>query len=168
MACVSNRCVSRRLAYFILDMIKQLEQVEEFVETFSIPRAELGNHNLVPLIEEELMEYIEAVAKNDIVEIADAGCDLMVYVLQIMLGYGFSKQQMLDAFDEVCASNMSKSCSSMSIAVQSKNIYLDKGVDCYIEQTPDAEKYVVKRTSDNKVLKGIEYFKPDIKHILGV
>jgi predicted HAD superfamily Cof-like phosphohydrolase len=57
------------------------------------------------LISEELSEYFEAKAKNDIVKVADALGDLVVVICQTALQYGIDLDAVLN---EIHDSNMSK------------------------------------------------------------
>lgn len=149
-------------------MIKQLEQIEEFMDAYSIPKIEMGDVRLIPLFEEEFKEYIQAVVTGDRVEVADALQDMMVYLLQMMKGYGFTTEQMIACFDEVHASNMSKSCVCMGDALKSQKILRMQGIDTYIEQSSDAKRYIIRRVEDDKIMKGVDYFKPDLKSIIDV
>jgi len=71
------------------------------------------------------------------------------------------KDKLMDAYAEVQASNMSKSCvdydeASQTIAVRSK----EHG-PCYTKQVGD--RWVVYRESDDKVMKSINYFAPNLE-----
>ena len=111
---------------------------------------------------EELEEYKEACEKGDIVGVLDALCD----ITYVSLGNGALlhglKGKVWKAYAEVQASNMSKSCETESeakatVAKRSE----EKGHPCHYEQVGD--RYVVYRTRDRKVMKSINYFKPDLK-----
>ena len=92
-------------------------------------------------------------------EILDALCDLQ-YVLdgtKLSFGYG-------DIFDEAFAavhkSNMSKLCIDHENAEVSVMHYDKLGIETFIEPThlnKHTVRYIVKRKSDNKVLKSINY-----------
>lgn len=92
-------------------------------------------------------------------EILDALCDLQ-YVLdgtKLSFGYG-------DIFDEAFAavhkSNMSKLCIDHEDAEVSVMHYDKLGIETFIEPThlnKHTVRYIVKRKSDNKVLKSINY-----------
>lgn len=95
-----------------------LEKVSEFHETFKHPilkkpgipnkkRVELR----ISLLQEELNELKSAIEKNDIVECADAFCDLQYVLSGAVLEFGFQKK-FNTLFDEVHRSNMSKACES--------------------------------------------------------
>ena len=89
----------------------------------------------VSLIEEELDELNEAIANNDIVEVADALTDL----LYVIYGAGHSFGIDLDeCFAEVHGSNMSK------LGADGQPIYRE----------------------DGKVLKGANYYAPNLKSVL--
>jgi len=146
-----------------------VNEVEEFNKTFGKP------NNYQPIIPskkewqfvydfilEELEEYKEACEKGDIVGILDALCD----ITYVSLGNGTMlhglKDRIWKAYQEVQASNMSKSCATIeeaeeTVSVRSK----EKGHPCHSEKIGD--RYVVYRSSDRKVMKSINYFKPDLK-----
>ena len=113
-------------------------------------------------IMEELEEYKEACEKGDIVGILDALCD----ITYVSLGNGTLlhglKGKIWKAYQEVQASNMSKSCETESeakatVARRSE----EKGHPCHYEKIGD--RYVVYRSSDRKVMKSINYFAPNLK-----
>ena len=113
-------------------------------------------------IMEELQEYKEACEKGDIVEILDALCD----ITYVSLGNGTMlhglKGHIWNAYQEVQASNMSKSCETEEEATDTVNVRSKEyGEECHYEQVGD--RYVVYRTRDRKVMKSINYFSPDLK-----
>ena len=146
-----------------------VNEVEEFNKTFGKP------NNYQPVIPskkewqfvydfilEELEEYKEACEKGDIVGILDALCD----ITYVSLGNGTMlhglKDRIWKAYQEVQASNMSKSCATIeeaeeTVSVRSK----EKGHPCHWEQIGD--RYIVYRSSDRKVMKSINYFAPNLK-----
>ena len=110
---------------------------------------------------EELEEYKEACQKGDIVGVLDALCD----ITYVSLGNGTLvhglKGKIWEAYQEVQASNMSKSCKTEEEAEETVKVRSEeKGHPCHWEQVGD--RYVVYRSSDNKVMKSINYFKPDL------
>ena len=89
------------------------------------------------LMQEENEEYLEACRNKDVVEIADA-LGYMLYILcGTVLKHGM-QNVISDIFDEIQKSNMSK---------------LDESCQPIFRE-------------DGKVLKGANYFKPNIKKIL--
>ena len=113
-------------------------------------------------IMEELEEYKEACEKGDIVGILDALCD----ITYVSLGNGTLvhglKGKIWKAYQEVQASNMSKSCATKEEAKETVELRAkEQGETCHIKQIGD--RYVVYRTRDHKVMKSINYFKPDLK-----
>ena len=118
-------------------------------------------------IMEELQEYKEACEKGDIVEVLDALCD----ITYVSLGNGVMlhglKGKIWEAYQEVQASNMSKSCKDEIEATDTVNVRSDEqGEPCHYEQVKD--RYVVYRTRDRKVMKSINYFKPNLKRFFDV
>ena len=68
---------------------------------------------------------------------------------------------MLDGYAEVQASNMSKICNTVAEAEETVKLRSEQqGEPCHYEESNG--KYVVYRTSDNKVMKSINYFRPDL------
>ena len=113
-------------------------------------------------IKEELEEYKEACEKGDIVGILDALCD----ITYVSLGNGTLlhglKGKIWKAYQEVQASNMSKSCATIEEAEETIKVRSEeKGHPCHYEKIGD--RYVVYRSSDRKVMKSINYFAPDLK-----
>ncbi len=128
-------------------MQKQLDAVKEFHKTYKIeyqdfPTANLGTskHELrFNLMKEENEEYLEAVKNEDLVEIADALGDMLYILCGTIIEHGL--QDKIEAvFDEIQRSNMSK------LDINGDPIYRE----------------------DGKVMKGPNYFKPDIAKILNL
>ena len=89
------------------------------------------------LMDEENREYLEAAKNNDMVEVADALGDMLYILCGTILTHGM--QDLIDeVFEEIQRSNMSK------LGADGKPIYRE----------------------DGKVLKGPNYFTPDLKSIL--
>jgi predicted HAD superfamily Cof-like phosphohydrolase len=111
---------------------------------------------------EELEEYKEACQKGDIVGVLDALCD----ITYVSLGNGTMlhglKGHIQDAYAEVQASNMSKVCKTEKEAQQTVDRRtIEQGVECHYEKQGDY--WVVYRTHDRKVMKSINYFKPNLE-----
>jgi len=146
-----------------------VNEVELFNATFGKP------NNYTPVIPErkewefvynfileELEEYKEACEKGDIVEVLDALCD----ITYVSLGNGVMlhglKDKFNDAYAEVQASNMSKACTSEEEAIETVNVRSEQqGEPCHYEKVGDF--YIVYRTRDRKVMKSVNYFKPNLK-----
>lgn len=111
---------------------------------------------------EELEEYREACERGDIVEVLDALCD----ITYVSLGNGAMlhglKDKIWPAYQEVQASNMSKACQTEEDAkatvIQRSN---EQGEECHYEKVGDY--YIVYRSRDRKVMKNINYFRPNLK-----
>jgi len=117
----------------------------------------------VSLIAEELKELEEAIHNNDIVEVADALCDIQYVLSGAILEFGLA-EKFKTLFDEVQRSNMSKACKSLAEAEATLEHYRNKGVDCFYEQQDDL--YLVYRTADRKTLKSVNYSPADLKRIV--
>lgn len=149
---------------------KTLTSVAEFHKTFQHPildeptipsdaRCKLR----VSLIAEELKELEEAIQANDLVEIADALCDIQYVLSGAVLEFGL-KDKFNDLFEEVQRSNMSKACKSEQEAIATQEHYLQKGVESYYKEIDGL--FLVFRKEDNKTLKSIAYSPADLKSII--
>ena len=89
------------------------------------------------LMKEENEEYLEAAQNNDLVEVADALGDMLYILCGTIIEHGM-QSKIEEVFNEIQRSNMSK------LGDDGKPIYRE----------------------DGKVLKGPNYFKPNIAQIL--
>jgi predicted HAD superfamily Cof-like phosphohydrolase len=106
----------------------------------SKPIADIGeDRNLLRfnLMKEENEEYLEAANNNDLIEVADALGDMLYILCGTIIEHGM-QDKIEEVFNEIQKSNMSK------LGDDGKPIYRE----------------------DGKVLKGSNYFKPNIAHIL--
>lgn len=122
-----------------------LDDVQEFHETYGLPvlnEANISdpktNELRINLLAEELEELKEALEQGDLVETLDALIDLQYVLDGAFLSFGLQDVKQA-AFDEVHRSNMSK------LGADGKPIH---------------------RESDGKVLKGPNYFKPDMTQFI--
>jgi predicted HAD superfamily Cof-like phosphohydrolase len=119
----------------------------------------------VALIAEELKELQEAIAEKDIVEIADALCDIQYVLSGAILEFGLG-EKFNDLFVEVQRSNMSKACNTEEEARKTVDFYKEKdGTECYYKE--ESGKWLVYRRSDNKTIKSVNYSPADLKTIMG-
>jgi predicted HAD superfamily Cof-like phosphohydrolase len=117
----------------------------------------------VSLLAEELKELEEAIENKDLVEIADALCDLQYVLSGAILEFGLG-EKFKALFDEVQRSNMSKACTSEEEAKATVAHYEAKGTPCFYEKEGDL--YLVFREGDHKTLKSVGYSPADLKGIL--
>lgn len=125
-------------------MQEHLKKVEEFHNTFNQengdePRLISTSEGLLRynLMKEENEEYLDAAATGNIVEIADALGDQLYILCGTILKHGM--QHIIDdVFTEIHSSNMSK------VGSDGKAIYRE----------------------DGKILKGENYFKPNLAQFL--
>lgn len=149
---------------------KTLTSVAEFHKTSqhpilekpAIPSAERCALR-VSLIAEELKELQEAIADNDLVEIADALCDIQYVLSGAVLEFGF-KDKFNALFEEVQRSNMSKACKNEEEAIATQEHYRKKGVESYYKEVDGL--FLVFRQEDNKTLKSINYSPANLKDII--
>lgn len=149
---------------------KTLTAVAEFHKTFKhpilpLPRipAEQRCKLRVALLAEELKELEEAIQANDLIEIADALCDLQYVLSGAVLEFGLA-EKFNALFNEVQRSNMSKACASREEAEETLAHYRAKGVDCFYEEADGH--FLVYRTEDRKTLKSVRYSPADLEGIL--
>ncbi len=126
-------------------MKDKIDAVTLFHDTYGLdrketPTAELPkSKNLLRfnLMKEENEEYLEAANNGDLVEVADALGDMLYILCGTIIEHGM-QDKIEEVFNEIQRSNMSK------LDEDGKPIYRE----------------------DGKVLKGPNYFKPNIKTIL--
>ena len=122
-----------------------INHVKDFHESFGINNETNPNENLSEdivnlrfnLMKEENEEYLEAAQNNDLIEIADALGDQLYILCGTILSHGL-QHKITEVFEEIQRSNMSK------LGENGKPIYRE----------------------DGKVMKGPNYFKPNIKQVL--
>ena len=145
-----------------------LNQVAEFHTTFKhpildnpvIPSKQRANLR-ISLLAEELKELQEAVENDDLVEVADALCDLQYVLAGAIHEFGLGTK-FKTLFDEVHRSNMSKACKTVEEAEQTIQFYLDKDeTESYYKEIDGL--FLVFRKSDDKTLKSINYSPADLK-----
>jgi hypothetical protein len=143
------------------------------VETFNSTMGKPNNYEpIIPeekewmfvynFILEELEEYKHACETGDIVEVLDALCD----IAYVSLGNGTMlhglKDKLWPAYQEVQASNMSKACISEEEAQETVRVRsAEQEEPCHYEKV--GKYFIVYRTRDRKVMKNINYFRPDLK-----
>jgi len=154
-----------------METIDPLNQVAEFHATFghpivekpAIPSADRCKLR-VSLIAEELKELEEAIAANDLVEVADALCDIQYVLSGAVLEFGLGNK-FGELFNEVQRSNMSKACNTEEEAQATVAHYKEnKDTEGYYVKKGD--KYMVYRKGDDKTLKSIAYSPADLKKIV--
>ena len=148
-----------------------LNQVAEFHSTFkhpiiaqpAIPSKERCALR-VSLLAEELKELQQAVDDNDLVEVADALCDLQYVLSGAILEFGLA-EKFKELFDEVHRSNMSKACKTVEEAEKTVHHYKSTAeTDSYHKEIDGL--FLVYRTADDKTLKSVNYSPASLKAIL--
>ena len=150
---------------------KSLTSVAEFHKTFQHPildspqiPSEARCKLRVSLIQEELNELQEAIQDKNMVEIADALCDIQYVLSGAILEFGL-KDKFSELFNEVQRSNMSKACKSVEEAEATMKHYFEKdGTESYFKEVDGL--FLVFRKEDDKTLKSINYSPADLKSIL--
>lgn len=125
-------------------MKKQLDAVKEFHEKFRVEQAEsptlISEERFIlrhKLMAEENQEYLMACATDNLVEIADALGDQLYILCGTILSHGL-QYKIEEVFNEIQRSNMSK------LGPDGNPIFRE----------------------DGKIMKGNNYFAPNIKTIL--
>jgi len=126
-------------------MKSKIASVELFHTSFGLGvsqtlKADLGsvkNRLRYNLMDEENKEYFEAAQNNDMVEVADALGDMLYILCGTILEHGM-QHKIEEVFEEIQRSNMSK------LGADGRPVYRE----------------------DGKVLKGPDYFNPNISAIL--
>jgi len=126
-------------------MKHQIECVKKFHEVYKLnykntPTAKLNDEKIklrFNLMAEENQEYFEAANNNDLVEVADALGDMLYILCGTIIEHGM-QDKIEEVFDEIQRSNMSK------LGNDGNPIYRE----------------------DGKVMKGPNYFKPNISKII--
>ena len=124
---------------------KPIEAVTKFHESYGLgiehtPKANLPKNISelrFNLMKEENEEYLQASRDEDLIEIGDALGDMLYILCGTIIAHGF-QDKIESIFDEIQRSNMSK------LGADGKPIY----------------------RKDGKVMKGPNYFKPDLKKII--
>ena len=166
----------RKLRYQIENLKTNYVPFISEVEEFNAVMGKLNNYNpVIPdekewmfvynFILEELEEYKHACETGDIVEVLDALCD----ITYVSLGNGAMlhglKNKVWPAYQEVQASNLSKACSSEEEAQDTVRVRSEEQKEeCHYEKV--GEYYIVYRTRDKKVLKSLNYFRPNLSQFL--
>lgn len=118
----------------------------------------------VALIAEELKELEVAILEKDIVEVADALCDIQYVLAGAILEFGLG-EKFHALFEEVQRSNMSKACNSETEAKETVEHYRAKdGTECYYKE--EDGKWLVYRRADNKTIKSIRYSPANLAGLL--
>src|ERR1700733_587524 len=140
--------------------LNSLNQVAEFHTTFkhpivampAIPSPERCKLR-IELLAEELKELQQAVNDNDMVEIADALCDLQYVLSGAVLEFGLG-EKFKELFDEVHRSNMSKACKTVKKANLTIQHYKNTAnTESYYKEADGL--FLVYREQDNKTLKSV-------------
>ena len=148
-----------------------LNQVAEFHTTFKhpviqnpvIPSKERSDLR-VSLLAEELKELQQAIDDNDLIEVADALCDLQYVLAGAILEFGLG-EKFKELFDEVHRSNMSKACKSAEEANLTIEHYKNTAnTNSYYKEIDGL--FLVYREADNKTLKSVNYSPADLGGIL--
>jgi predicted HAD superfamily Cof-like phosphohydrolase len=148
-----------------------LNQVAEFHSTFkhpivatpAIPSKERCDLR-ISLLAEELKELQQAVDDNNLVEVADALCDLQYVLAGAILEFGLG-EKFKELFDEVHRSNMSKACKTAEEAGLTIEHYKNTAnTDSHHKEVDGL--YLVYRTTDNKTLKSVNYSPADLAAII--
>lgn len=115
----------------------------------------------VDLLQEELNELQQALAQGDLIEVLDALADLRVVLDGTVLACGL-QHIYRKALDQVYLSNMSKFCQTEEEALDTLNAYAEKDPNQVLSMRQVGSVWVVRRASDGKILKSINYKPVDL------
>ncbi len=153
-----------------MDKIDPLNQVAAFHRTFQHPVLESPQipspercKLRIALLAEELKELEQAIAENDLVEIADALCDIQYVLSGAVLEFGMGGK-FRELFEEVQRSNMSKACKTREEAEATIAHFGAKGTEAYYKEVEGL--FLVYRKSDDKTLKSVQYSPANLKSVL--
>lgn len=154
-----------------MEKIDSLNQVAQFHKTFNHPvldKPQIPSENRcelrVSLLQEELNEFVQAIKDKNLVEIADALCDIQYVLSGAVLEFGLG-DKFVELFNEVQRSNMSKACNSEQEAIDTLDHYIKRnGTEGYYREIDG--KWLVFRKGDDKTLKSVNYSEADLKSIL--
>lgn len=118
------------------------------------------------LMLEEIQEMEDAFNNNDLEEIKDAYADLVWVNTNLPYMLGISVEELEQKVIDVSKSNWSKFCITEEDADKTVIAYKsgkhwtkpNEKIDCYWEKVEDL--YIIKRTSNNKILKSLNFFEP--------
>jgi len=169
------KIIYKKLADLSINLFKSkyvpfISEVEEFNEMMGKGDSNRDEPNIPSrnewefvynFILEELEEYRAACEAGDIVEVADALGDIQYVLCNGILLHGF-KTRFVDIYNEIQSSNLSKICMTEEDAIETVKVRSkQQNEPCHFKQI--GEGYVVYRTRDNKVMKNIKYFSPNLK-----
>lgn len=154
-----------------MEKIDSLNQVAQFHKTFNHPvldKPQIPSENRcelrISLLQEELNEFAQAIKDKNIIEIADALCDIQYVLSGAVLEFGLG-EKFVELFNEVQRSNMSKACKSEQEAINTLDYYMKRnGTEGYYKEVDG--KWLVFRKGDDKTLKSVNYSEADLKSIL--
>lgn len=148
-----------------------LNAVKEFYDVFEIPMKDRPGFPKkdrvklrIDLLQEELDELKEAVKNNNLVEVADALCDIDYILKGTILEFGLGDKYKA-LFDEVQRSNMSKPCKTLKEAIDTVHNYQMLTVNTSYKLSQSGA-YLVYRVHDKKILKSCNYSPANLKGIL--
>lgn len=146
------------------------QQVHDWLKTAGVVKNDsIETFNIIKeFILEELDELEIAVKNND----TDGQKDAIIDLIWMVLNWAYSKDltQLEQFANRVNWSNWTKFCATEQEAIDTCNAYLQgkhpskpgKKIECYISESThnDQRIFIVKRLSDNKILKSINFLEP--------
>lgn len=109
----------------------------------------------ISLISEELKETIEGFESNSAVEVLDGTIDILVVTLGLLQKLQYAGVDIEGALSAVAENNLSKFTEDPDVASLTVASYQRKGEAVYV--TDFGAKKVIKRLSDDKVMKPIDF-----------
>lgn len=170
-------------------MKKAVKSLKEFNQLFGIDYHERPNISdektrqlRYELMLEELNEYsdannayFESIEEDEkekknlfLVDIADSLGDQMYILIGTFVAHGLG-DKVMDIFNEIHRSNMTKLCSSKEEAAETlKSHYERKKEEGYVQEMNVNGKlfFACRRTKDKKIIKSINYSQPNLRDII--
>lgn len=125
-----------------------LDTVETYIKDFYLHLLKLKSYKTLAIDEKSLINILQKMVENVL---------LISYDINVNIN---------EVFMEVHSSNMSKFCTTLKDIKKSVEEYDKKEGADFVYYKKIGDYYVLLRKSDDKVLKGINYFKPSISKFL--
>ena len=141
----------------------------DFVEDNKIAISILHLDQSAPRLQEEVEELKRSLAdennllsESNLIAILDDVLDCKYVAdqqFEILRKAGFN---VVAGYEAVCENNDSKFVKTEREAQESVDDYIKRGVDCYYEYNDTYQVYVIRRQSDQKILKPVQYKAVDL------
>jgi len=144
--------------------MQEINKIYEWLELAGNKFNDSSKINLAEkLIQEEIAELKQGVKENNTREILDAFADVIWVLCNLTYYKGISIKELIEIIKKVEISNYSKFCKNEQEAIDTVKAYSNGShwdkqgviIEAYYEKVNNY--YIIKRKSDDKVLKSINY-----------